>query len=391
MNSRACPRCIRRGWLLAELGVLLDYRGRDPNRLLELFELDDETLIAAIAGRRRQEVTERWRRFTPQSLPADGRVQHERIQTICHHQPNWPASLGHERLAPRALHLRAESDRLAELADGATVAIVGSTRASDYGAEMARMIARGLAASGVRVVSAFAEGVSAAALTGALEGDGRPIAVLAGGVDVCKPAHMRALYERLSTRGCLVAELPCGFRERRWCGVARTRVVAALAPVSVVVEAHASVRELLVASVAGAMNRTVAAVPGRVSAPTAAGTCQLLRAGAPLVRDARDVLDLLHQAGATDGAPERAPACNSREGSRKRDRDGLLAPALERVLEEVAGGRDTLGRLTARGGDLAETMLALSQLELMGLLGRGDGGRYVPREPLCGESIPASG
>jgi hypothetical protein len=50
----------------------------------------------------------------------------------------------------------------------------------------------------------------------------------------------------------------------------------------------------------------------------------------------------------------------------------------------VGAGRDTPGRLAGAGVDPGEAMLALSELELMGLLGRGDGGRYVPRESLAG-------
>jgi hypothetical protein len=61
-----------------------------------------------------------------------------------------------------------------------------------------------------------------------------------------------------------------------------------------------------------------------------------------------------------------------------------LEPRLQTMLEQVGAGRDTPGRLTATGGDPSETLLALTELELMGLLGRGDGGRYVPRESLAG-------
>ena len=50
----------------------------------------------------------------------------------------------------------------------------------------------------------------------------------------------------------------------------------------------------------------------------------------------------------------------------------------------MGAGRDTPGKLTADAEDPGETLLALAELELLGLLGRGDGGRYVPRESLQG-------
>jgi predicted Rossmann fold nucleotide-binding protein DprA/Smf involved in DNA uptake len=62
-----------------------------------------------------------------------------------------------------------------------------------------------------------------------------------------------------------------------------------------------------------------------------------------------------------------------------------LEPRLQALLEQIGAGKDTLAKLTADANAVAEaqeTMLALCELELMGLLARGDGGRYVPRKPL---------
>ena len=50
------------------------------------------------------------------------------------------------------------------------------------------------------------------------------------------------------------------------------------------------------------------------------------------------------------------------------------------VLEQVGAGNDTPEKLCRRGADAAEVLLALSELELIGLLGRGDGGRYLARD-----------
>ncbi len=50
----------------------------------------------------------------------------------------------------------------------------------------------------------------------------------------------------------------------------------------------------------------------------------------------------------------------------------------------MGDGADTPGKLTRAGEDPGQTLLALAELELMGLLGRGDGGRYVPRQSLAG-------
>jgi hypothetical protein len=49
------------------------------------------------------------------------------------------------------------------------------------------------------------------------------------------------------------------------------------------------------------------------------------------------------------------------------------------VLERVGAGADTPGKLAGEQADVGEVLRALSELELLGLLSRGDGGRYVVR------------
>jgi hypothetical protein len=47
------------------------------------------------------------------------------------------------------------------------------------------------------------------------------------------------------------------------------------------------------------------------------------------------------------------------------------------VLEQVGAGVDTPGKLTAGSSDPGELLQALGELESLGLLRRGDGGRYL--------------
>jgi DNA processing protein len=102
---------------------------------------------------------------------------------------------------------------------------------------MAKDLARGLAASGVTVTSGLRDGIAAATHAGALQVDGRTVAVTPGGLDVACPARRRSLYGRVKREGCIVAELPCGCRPRRWGEVAAERIIAGLAGLTIVVEA----------------------------------------------------------------------------------------------------------------------------------------------------------
>ncbi|HEY5342370.1 MAG TPA: DNA-processing protein DprA [Solirubrobacteraceae bacterium] len=374
-TAGACAECLRHSWLLALLSVRLGYRARDRERLLALLALGDRDLIQAIGGRRRQELHERYERFTPeQARPGTG------VETICRHRHGYPRGLAQAReRAPWMLYVAGSSTgRPEELSTAPTVAIVGSRGATDYGMEMARSLARGLSASGVTVAGSLSDGIAVAAQEGALEAGGKTLTVLDGGLDVGCPARRRALHARLLHDGCVVAELPCGCRPRNWCYPARERTVVGLAQLTIVVEADDDPRELQGARIARALGRTVAAVPGRVTSPVSRGTHALLMDGAPLVRGPGDVLELLY----TDD-PSRDPR-HAKESTIAASKTVALEPRLQATLERVGAGQDTPAKLTAASADAGNALLALGELELMGLLARGDGGRYLPRESLAG-------
>jgi DNA processing protein len=389
----ACLECLRHSWLLALLSTRLGYHARDRSRLLALLALGDEQLIQAIGGRRRRELRERYARFTAEQVrSSDG------VTTICRHRRGYPRGLvqAGER-APWMLHVAGGAVALLEELNAApAVAIVGSRRATDYGMEMARSLARGLTASGVTVAGSLSDGIAVAAQEGALEAGGKTLAVLDGGLDVACPARRRALHGRLLASGCVVAELPCGCKPQNWCYPARERTVVGLAQLTIFVEADEDPAELQGARIARALGRTVAAVPGRVTSPVSRGTHALLLDGAALVRGPGDALELLY-AGAAPRDPlrdlralpgaQRGRGAQRSTGTRRGMRATLgtaaLEPRLQATLEQVGAGNDTPAKLSAASADVGEALLALSELELMGLLTRGDGGRYVPRQSLA--------
>jgi len=359
-GNGACLSCLRRSWLLSELSAPLDYRCRDRGRFLSLLTLSDEDLVGAVGGRRREELQRAQAQFEARNVPlARG------VEAVCRHDPSYPPALK-DPGAPWMLNVAGGVERLHALATAPTVAIVGSSRATDYGMEMAKSLARGLAASGVTVATGLSDGIAVGALAGALEVGGGTITVMAGGLDVACPVRRRPLYQRASKAGCGLAEVPCGCAMRRWIQAARERILARLAELTVVVEAREGSRELAGAETAQALGRAIAAVPGRVTSPASSGTHALLMSGARLVRGPADALELLYGADAqTPGAP-----ADARTG---------LEPRLRDTLERVGAGRDTPDKLASDAEDAGATLLALSELELLGLLTRGDGGRYVPR------------
>jgi DNA processing protein len=251
---------------------------------------------------------------------------------------------------PPGLFLRGAG--AAEMLAEPAVAIVGARSCSDYGAHVARTLARELAAAGVVVVSGLARGVDGWAHRGALEPGAATVAVLGCGIDRDYPRAHTALAAQICDRGLLVSEYPPGVAPAPWRFPARNRIVAGLAGATVVVEARERSGALITADLALEEGREVLAVPGEITSALSRGTNQLLRLGAVPVTSAEDVLEALGV------VPPPEP-----------DRPARLGESALTILEALAAGASTADELAARAGLEASAVAAtLAELELAGLV-----------------------
>jgi DNA processing protein len=178
-----------------------------------------------------------------------------------------------------------------ELFKRPAVAIVGARNASAAGRAMARQLAAVLGAAGVVIISGLARGIDAAAHEAAMASG--TVAVLAGGIDQVYPPEHESLHAQIAAEGCLVTELPPGFKARGNDFPRRNRIISGLALGVVVVEAAKRSGSLITARRAADQGREVFAVPGHPLDPRAEGTNMLLKLGATLVTSAADVLETL--------------------------------------------------------------------------------------------------
>jgi DNA processing protein len=276
--------------------------------------------------------------------------------------------------APDLLYGCGQTGALAALDIGETVTIVGSRRATAYGTAIATGLARDLASAGVTIVSGLAYGIDSAAHRGALDAGGTTVAVLAGGPDVAQPPSSLALYRRIASSGAVISERAPGAIIGPRSFPVRNRIMAALAKVTVVVEAAQRSGSTVTARQAEAIGRTVGAVPGPVTSRASSGTNELIRDGALCVTSAEDVLDLLYGVGARFVSRTGPP----------------LEPELERVLlavESGAGSPDAVAAATDLGG--REVAIALTRLELVGYVASGPTGLYARTALQAPSTIPS--
>ena len=201
--------------------------------------------------------------------------------------PDYPRLLREIPQAPAMLYVRGELRAEDELA----VAIVGTRKATAYGADMARRMAFDFGKSDVTVVSGLALGIDTVAHHAALDAGGRTLAVLGSGLDVLYPARNRKLAESVVDNGALISEYPLGTRPDARNVPARNRIISGLSRGVIVVEAPLKSGALITAAFAGDQGREVYAVPGSARSPSSSGCHRLIREGATLVTNARQVME----------------------------------------------------------------------------------------------------
>lgn len=124
------------------------------------------------------------------------------------------------------------------------------------------------------------------------------IAVMAGGVDRFYPSGNEDLLRAVANQGAVLAEVPPGSAPTRYRFLQRNRLIAALASVTVVVEARWRSGALNTAHHAESLGRAVGAVPGSVHSANSAGCHRLLRdGGAVCVTDAGEIVELAAPSG----------------------------------------------------------------------------------------------
>ena len=268
-------------------------------------------------------------------------------------ESGYPESLSDLAQPPERLHFLGDLGAL-DGSPGRLVAIVGTRDASPYGMRVSAELARAFVSAGIGVVSGLARGIDAAAHQEALGAGGSTIGVLGTGVDVPYPAGHRALHAALASNGLLLSESEPGTPARAGCFPRRNRIIAALAKVTIVVEAPFKSGAINTANHALALGRTVAAVPGPIDSARSAGSNELLRDGAHVIGSVDDALSLLGV---------------SRKQTAGRPPLGELEASIWEALSAGAAAPETLVVLAKL--PLRQVLEGVARLELHGLVRQG--------------------
>lgn len=288
--------------------------------------------------------------------------------------PSWPTQVDDLGVHTAVgLWTRGRLDALHR--DARNLAVVGSRASTEYGNNVTGELVVAAAGAGLSIVSGGAYGIDAQAHRVALASEADTVAVLAGGVDRLYPAGNSELFQRLLAQGGLVvSEAPCGQAPTKWRFLQRNRLIAALAPATIVVEAGARSGALNTANHASALGRELGAVPGAITSATSVGCHRLIREGAATMICSGDDAVELWRLGCSDGGL--FPGGENQVGASDAHVPLLevveLSPRLSdeavRVLDALRPRRGNgEAELAALAGlSLTDTRAGLAELELLG-------------------------
>ena len=262
---------------------------------------------------------------------------------------------------PAQLYVRGDPAVLLE----AQLAVVGSRRASPAGMRLAQTLSSELVKAGLHICSGLAVGVDGAAHLGALDANGKSVAVMATGIDAVYPRRHQSLAGQLEHAGCLVTEFPPGTPPLRQNFPKRNRIISGLSLGVLVVEAALPSGSLITAGTALEQGREVFALPWSILHDGGRGCLKLIRDGAKMVQQVDDILEelgplyaLQQQTCATAFSDNRATPSNQ-------------SWLLSLIGFEVVG-LDAL--VKGSGRPVAQVLGELSTLELEGEVTRTAGG-----------------
>jgi DNA processing protein len=217
------------------------------------------------------------------------RIAKDGCELLTFNDPRFPSVLKEIFDPPVVLYAHGDVNLL----ERTCVAVVGSRKPTPYGSAVAVRLGADLAGRGAVIVSGMARGVDTCAHRGALDAGGKTVAVLGCGIDQCYPSENRKLKAQIEQSGLVLSEFPMGTFAAPQNFPIRNRIISGVSLGVVVVEAAQYSGSLITARLAIEQDREVFAVPGAITNKNSWGPNTLIKQGAKLIQDWKDIVEEL--------------------------------------------------------------------------------------------------
>lgn len=291
------------------------------------------------------------------------------VRAYCVLDDDYPFRLADNDKAPLVLYKLGTAD----LDAAKMLSIVGTRRATQYGARYVQTLVSGLAPyfPGLTIVSGLALGIDSFAHAAALEAGLPTIGVVAHGLNTIYPVSNRSLAARMiASGGAVLSEYPSGTPIYRGRFLERNRIVATMTDAVLVAESADKGGAMSTAAVASSYGRELLALPGRIGDEMSAGCNRLIRSGKAMM--AGSVADVMTSLG---WQPE-----NFKIETKQRNLFPELSGNEKIIYDCLRFGSEGMQVDAIRertGLPIHSLMASLGDMELDGIIERLPGNRYA--------------
>ena len=218
-------------------------------------------------------------------------IQNNNIKIITIFDEAYPEKLKNIYDKPIVLYAKGNIELLKH--DG--ISIIGCRNCTSYGKETAQKLSYDIAKQNICIISGLAKGIDTYSHIGALEAKGNTIAVIGNGLDNVYPYENKKLCERiLENNGLIITEYIIGTKPDKLNFPQRNRIISALSDGIVVIEAREKSGTLITVDFGLEHGKEIFAVPGNLNCNNSVGTNKLIKQGAYLITNYKDVLDVCY-------------------------------------------------------------------------------------------------
>lgn len=277
------------------------------------------------------------------------------MEIIKQKEENYPKRLLKIQNPPKKLYVEGNSSLLNQN----SIAIVGSRKLSEYGKKQAEIFSKQISKQGISIVSGMAIGIDTIAHIYSMKEIGKTIAVLGSGFNNIYPKENKHLYQKiLENDGCVISEYPPEESVNMENFPRRNRIISGLAMGVLVVEARKVSGSTITARHAIKQKKEVFCIPNQIDKVTSYGTNELIKNGANLVTNPKDILDFYNL-----------------EIEEKYQEEIEKYKVFYEVIGKLPISANEIARITNK--TIAQTTESLFMLELEGAIRQVGGNKYI--------------
>lgn len=203
---------------------------------------------------------------------------------------NYPEKLRDIVDPPCVLYYKGSLDSI----NHKSVSVVGARECTLYGENVTKEICKILTQNSINIISGLAKGVDSIAHRVCTKKKNYTCGVLGCGINNIYPKENKGLYKEVENYGVIISEYVPNTRPNAWNFPIRNRIISGLSDLLIIVEASGKSGSLITANLALEQGREVMAVPGSIFSRYSIGTNELIKDGAHIFTNSKDLYELLN-------------------------------------------------------------------------------------------------